>query len=136
MADLKVVNETELNNIFDVIKQTVSLYNSNLHNNLFIKEENETYQNAYKRGETIYEQNEANMNHLNLVLQMEAPIIEFFQLCKENKQILIDHNNMQHQNNISTVEMNGIKNELKHLNNEVEENRKNYWKKLHSKKLQ
>ena len=93
MADLKVVNETELNNIFDVIKQTVSLYNSNLHNNLFIKEENETYQNAYKRGETCYEQNEANMNHLNLVLQMEAPIIEFFQLCKENKQILIDHNN-------------------------------------------
>ena len=77
------------------IKQRLDYYNNNLFNNIFdeCEYENEHNYKAYKRGETIYDKFDENLNNLNLILEKEQNIIEFFNKCRENKQRIIDHQN-------------------------------------------
>ena len=75
------------------VTNSLDNYNDNLRNELFEKEINEDNEQAYKRGETIFDQCEENLRNLNEIIQQERNIIEFFEKCKENKTKLIDQKN-------------------------------------------
>ena len=83
MAELQIL--TQFSDLFTQVKQTLDHYNENLRNNNFNKEENETNDNAYKRGEGIFDQFDQNLNNINLILHLEGETNEFFRKCKENK---------------------------------------------------
>ena len=86
MTELKIL--TRFSKLFTEVKQTIDYYNQNLRNDIFMKEENETNDKAYKRGEGIFDQFDENVNNIDLILERESEIIEFFNTCKENKKIL------------------------------------------------
>ena len=91
MAKLQIL--TQFGQLFTEVNQTLDFYNENLKNNLFQKDEKESNEKAYKRGEGIFDQFDENLNNINLILHLENEIIEFFNKCKENKQKLISHKN-------------------------------------------
>ena len=91
MADLKIL--TQFCQLFDEVKHCLKNYNENLKNNTFDRKENETNENAYKRGEGIFDQFDENLTNINIILKQENEINTFFNECKENKQKIIDYKN-------------------------------------------
>ena len=85
MAELKILKQ--FSQLFTEVKQTLDYYHENLKNNNFTREENETSDKAYKRGETVFDQFDENLNNINLILNKENEINEFFEKCKHNKQL-------------------------------------------------
>ena len=76
------------------VKQSLDNYNYSIINELFEIEEGEDYNNAYNRGESIFDQYENDINNIEEIIQQENLINDFFFVCKENKQKLIDEKNV------------------------------------------
>ena len=91
MAELQIL--TQFRKLFLEVKQTLDYYHENLRNDTFNKEEYETNDGAYQRGEGIFDQFDENLININLILKHENDITEFFNKCKENKQKIIEHKN-------------------------------------------
>ena len=91
MAELQVL--TQFSELFENVQLTLQHYNENIRNNLFDKRDNETNDKAYKRGETIFDQFDENLNNINQILEKEQEIAIFFAKCKENKQQIISYKN-------------------------------------------
>ena len=81
------------NQIFDDIRKSLTHYNTNLKNTLFEIDDYQTSEEAYKQGETIYDEIEENIINLSTILINENQLLEFITKCKENKQKLIDYKN-------------------------------------------
>ena len=84
---------TQFNELFDNIKKLLNIYNYNLRNELFEKEPNETNEQAYRRGETIFDRCYDDLENLTTIIEQESNIVEFFEICKQNKSKLIDKKN-------------------------------------------
>lgn len=90
---------TNLHNIqiyskeFENIQLLLKYYSEQLYNDFFFPLQNETDENAFKRGEGIYDKFDTNLNNIELILQKEEVIKDFFIKCKENKHFLIKHKN-------------------------------------------
>ena len=93
MADLEIL--TQYQDILEEVNISLKGYNENLKNDLFEIEPNESHDEAYRRGETIYNQVDGNITNLNEILDQENEVIEFFKKCKENKQKLIEQKKRQ-----------------------------------------
>ena len=91
MTELKVLKN--FSELFDDVKKALNYYNENLKNDIFVEEENEDNQKAYKRGETIFDQMDENLFNINLILSKEKELIKFFEKCKQNKQKIINQKN-------------------------------------------
>ena len=79
--------------LFLDIKKSIEYFNENLFNDFFQQKENESNEKAYKRGEGIFDQFDSNGNNLDIILQKENEILEFFKICKENKEKINEHKN-------------------------------------------
>ena len=79
--------------LFTQIVSCMQYYTNNLRNEIFEQNDGETNNQAFQRGETIFDQSEENLRNLNEIIEKEQKIIEFFSLCKENKKRIIDYNN-------------------------------------------
>ena len=77
---------TEYQEVFEKTYQTLKEYNDNLRNELFEIEPNEDQNNAYKRGERIFDQYEDDLKNITELINKEKEVNEFFMKCKENKQ--------------------------------------------------
>ena len=91
MAQLQIL--TQFKQLFDDVKLSLNHYNNNLRNELFEIEPNENNEQAYKRGEIIFDKRQDDIRNLNEILNQQEAINKFFEKCKENKQILINQNN-------------------------------------------
>ena len=85
---------TEYQQVFENTNQILKEYNDNLRNELFEIEPNEDQNNAYKRGEKIFDQYEDDLKNITELIKKEKEVNEFFTKCKENKQKLIDKMNL------------------------------------------
>ena len=83
MAKLQIL--TQFGQLFTEVNQTLDFYNENLKNNLFQKDEKESNEKAYKRGEGIFDQFDENLNNINLILHLENEIQTLEQLAKLEK---------------------------------------------------
>ena len=63
MAKLEIL--TQFTRLFEDVKQSLDNYNVNLRNELFDIEPNENNQQAYQRGETIFDQCEDDLRNIN-----------------------------------------------------------------------
>ena len=88
MTKLQIL--TQFNELFDNIKKLLNIYNYNLRNELFEIEPNETNEQAYRRGETIFDRCYEDLENLTTIIEQEQNIIDFFEICKQNKSKLID----------------------------------------------
>ena len=83
MADLTVLKK--FSQLFEEVQTALNYYNENLNNDLFSVDENEyEYEKSkihYKRGETIFDKVDENLNNLNLVIEKEREIVDFFEKC-------------------------------------------------------
>ena len=84
---------TQYQQVFANAYQILKEYNDNLRNELFEIEPNEDQNNAYKRGERIFDQYEDDLKNITELIKKEKEVNEFFAKCKENKQKLIQHKN-------------------------------------------
>ena len=91
MAQLEIL--TQFKQLFENVKQSLNNYNDNLRNELFEKEPNESNDQAYQRGETIFDKCEDDLKNLNEILEQENNIIQFFEKCKQNKNKLLEQKN-------------------------------------------
>ena len=92
MAELKQLKQfTEL---FENVKRSIDYYSENLKNDIFTEDKTETKDDAYKRGETLFDQFDENLINLNVVIQKENEISDFFNKCKENKTKIIEQKNI------------------------------------------
>ena len=80
-------------NLFEQIKHSLFEYNSNLQNDLFEIDSEEQKESLYRKGETIFDQVDDNLNNLRQILQKEYEMFEFFNKCKENEEKLIEYKN-------------------------------------------
>ena len=81
---------TEYQPVFQNTYQILKEYNDNLRNELFEIEPNEDQNDAYKRGERIFDQYEDDLKNITELINQEKEINEFFMKCKQNKQKIID----------------------------------------------
>ena len=84
---------TQFKQLIDDVKEKLNYYNNNLRNELFDKEPNESNEQAYKRGETIFDQCEEDIRNLTEIIEQQEQMNNFFEKCKENKTKLIDQKN-------------------------------------------
>ena len=91
MASLTPLQQFQ--NMFTQIVNSLQYYSNNLRNEIFEQNYEESDQQAFQRGECIFDQSEENLRNLNEILEKEKEINEFFSLCKENKKKIIDFNN-------------------------------------------
>ena len=66
MTELKSLKQ--FNQVFNDVKNSLNNYNDNLRNELFEKEPNEDNEQAYKRGETIFDQCEEDIRNLTEIV--------------------------------------------------------------------
>ena len=85
---------TEYLQVFENTYQSLKEYNDNLRNELFEVEPNEDQNNAYKRGERIFDQYEDDLKNITELIKKEKEVNDFFMKCKENKQKIIDKMNL------------------------------------------
>ena len=81
--------------LFQTFKETIENYNNNFNQQfqIFEQEKEEDNEKAYERAKQLFDQYEDNINNLNHLIQMKNQIIEFFNHCEENKNILINQKN-------------------------------------------
>ena len=91
MTQLQIL--TKFTSLFNDVKQSLENYNEHLRNELFEREPHETSEEAYQRGETIFDRCEDDLRNLKDVLERENEIILFFEKCKENQQKLFSKKN-------------------------------------------
>ena len=91
MTQLQIL--TKFTSLFNDVKQSLENYNEHLRNELFGREPDETNEEAYQRGETIFDRCEDDLRNLKDVLERENEIILFFEKCKENQQKLFSKKN-------------------------------------------
>ena len=66
MIKLQILNQ--FGDLFEQVKHRLNVYNSNLKNELFEKDQNETNEQAYKRGENIFDQVEDDIININSMI--------------------------------------------------------------------
>ena len=76
--------------IFSELTETLKYYSNNLRNEIFEQNEEESNSQSYQRGESLFDQSEENLKNINEILEKEKEINQFFILCKENKQKLLN----------------------------------------------
>ena len=91
MTQLQIL--TQFSQLFIDTKQSLDNYNYNLRNEQFEKDPDDTFEQAYHKGETIFDQQQEDIRNLTEIIDQEEEIIKFFTICKENKQVLINKNN-------------------------------------------
>ena len=91
MAKLEIL--TQFKQSFIKVNQSLNNYNNNLRNELFEAEPNESNDKAYRRGETIFDQCEKDIENLTEIIYQQEDINKFFEKCKENKIKLIAKKN-------------------------------------------
>ena len=91
MAQLQIL--TQFKQLFDDVKESLNNYNENLRNELFEIEPNESNDQAYQRGEVIFDRCEDDLRNLNEIIEQQEEINKFFEKCKQNKIQLIDRKN-------------------------------------------
>ena len=91
MAELQILKQFV--ELFENVKGSLQQYNDNLKIEQFIIQENEMNVKAYKRGEGIFDQFDENLININIVIEKEQEINEFFKICRENKQKIINEKN-------------------------------------------
>ena len=91
MAKLQIL--THFTQLFENVKQSLNNYNDNLRNELFEIEPLESNQQAYKRGETIFDKCEDDLKNLIAIIEKQEELNKFFEKCKENKVKLIEQKN-------------------------------------------
>ena len=79
-------NLTHFSDLLSTVKQLVDTYNYNLRNELFEIEDGENYEDAYQRGEAIFDCCEDNLRNLLEILNHKN---ELMQLFKNQKKMLI-----------------------------------------------
>ena len=79
---------TPFKQLIDDVKERLNNYNENLRNELFEKEPNEDNEQAYKRGESIFDQCEDDIRNLTEIIEQQKEMNNFFKKCRENKQKL------------------------------------------------
>ena len=72
--------------MFNDVKEKLNNYNDNLRNELFEIELNEDNEQAYRRGETIFDQCEDDLRNLNQIIEFQDQINKFFKKCEERWQ--------------------------------------------------
>ena len=87
MAQLQIL--TQFSQLFNQVKQSLDNYNENLKNDLFEIEEDESNEDNYQKGETIFDQCENDVKNIEDILEKENEIVTFFSKCRENHQKLI-----------------------------------------------
>ena len=75
------------------IATTIGNFYQTFKNETFHQKEGETDERAFKRGQGILDRFEENILNLDNILEKEKSILEFFEICKENKQRLMTHTN-------------------------------------------
>ena len=73
--------------------QLIHIYNRNLKNELFEKEPNETDEETYKRGETLFDKLLDDSVNLNNIISKEDDVLKFFEICKMNQEKFIQQKN-------------------------------------------
>ena len=86
-------NLTPFEQLIDDVKERLNNYNDNLRNELFEKEPNEDNEQAYKRGESIFDQCEDDIRNLTEIIEQQKEMNNFFKKCRQNKQKLIKQKN-------------------------------------------
>ena len=84
---------TPFKQLIDYVKERLNNYNDNLRNELFEKEPNEDNEEAYKRGEIIFDKCQQDIQNLTEIIEQQKEMNNFFEKCKENKTKLIDKKN-------------------------------------------
>ena len=75
------------------IKIVIDNFYQTFKNDTFRQLKDETDERAFKRGQGILDRFEENILNLDNILEKEKSILEFFEICKENKQRLMTHTN-------------------------------------------
>ena len=91
MAELQIL--TNFKSHINEVQSLLEKYQTNLRNEIFETNEDETDEHAYKRGEGIFDQIDENVRNINKIIHKEQDILTFFSLCKSNKEKLIDYKN-------------------------------------------
>ena len=92
MTQLQIL--TQFKELFNDVQEMLQEYNDNLRNELFEIEPNEDHQQAYKRGETIFDRCEDDIRNISEILEKKDQIDKFFETCQQNKQQLIKQKNL------------------------------------------
>ena len=79
MTQLEIL--TQYQDILEEVNVSLKGYNEKLKNELFEIEVDESLDDAYLRGETIYDQVDGNISNLNEILEQENEVINFFNKC-------------------------------------------------------
>ena len=97
--------------MFKQMMNNLKYYNENLRNENFKQNCSESDEQAIKRGEIIFDQSDEILSNLNNILDQEEEILQFFRMCKENKQKIIENNNqiIDSENNCQDCSPNTIK---------------------------
>ena len=82
----EIINIQEFAKEFETIKNLIDYFHDNLYNNLFDERPNESNQKRYKRGETVFDNVDENMKNIDIIIEKEERILEFFKICKENRE--------------------------------------------------
>ena len=92
MTQLQILSQFK--ELFNDVQECLLNYNQNIKNELFEVEPNEHHQEAYKRGETIFDRCEDDIKNISEILEKKNQVLEFFEICQQNKTKLIKQKNL------------------------------------------
>ena len=91
MTQLQIL--TNFTQLFDTIKQSLTTFSDNFHNETLPTEPSEDIATKITKGETLFTEYEEDEKNISQLLEKENEIVEFFTKCKENKEMLISRKN-------------------------------------------
>ena len=84
---------TQFSQLFIDSKIAVDCYNNNVRNELVEKDPDDTFEQAYNKFEEIFDRQQQDIRNLKEVMDKQEGINAFFEICKQNYQILVNKNN-------------------------------------------
>ena len=119
MTQLQIL--TQFSQLFIDTKQSLDNYNNNVRNEQFEKDPDDTFEQAYNKGEAIFDRRQEDIRNITELIDQEEEIIKFFAKCKENKQIMI------HQNNKLIDKLIELKKNIPNVSREEIKDCKDFW---------
>ena len=114
---------TDFVKLLEDTKQSLEKFNNNFQNEIFEKHPAESNEEAYERGEQMFQTLIGNMNNLKEIVDKQSEINKLFKKCKNNQQILKKQKNKLI-NKLSKIKKESVeKDEWKRWKNEWDEKR-------------
>ena len=73
---------------FQNIIESIQFFEDNIKNTIFEKDDDESYEEAFKRGESLFDKLDEMIHNLDDVMHYKDNIVEFLKRCEENMRVM------------------------------------------------